>query len=180
MVVAVVAVLLIVGLAATSYLTWTARRLDRLHQAVDAAALALTVALARRAQAADALAERLSEATGGRLAAAAGVALAAGGLGHNREVAENALTRGLVAVAGESPQALRPGTPAADTLLDAAARVAVARRFHNDAVRGALAVRRRRVPRWLHLAGSAPWPAFFEIDDTLPTLAAAQPTADAP
>lgn len=179
MVVAVVASLVL--LLAAGYLNWTARRLDRLHRSVDASAAALTAALDRRALAAAALARgELPETLGLRLAACARACASATALGHDREVRENALTRCLVAVAAEEPRAVRPGTAAADALLDAAARVAVARRFYNDAVRGALAVRRRRLPRWLHLAGRASWPSFFEIDDTLPTFAGPLPVADAP
>jgi hypothetical protein len=36
---------------------------------------------------------------------------------------------------------------------------------HNDAVRDTLALRSRRLVRWLHLAGTAPMPAYFEIAD---------------
>jgi hypothetical protein len=48
---------------------------------------------------------------------------------------------------------------------DEALRATFARRFHNDAVRDALVVRDRRLVRWLRLAGSAPHPAYFEMDD---------------
>ncbi len=39
----------------------------------------------------------------------------------------------------------------------------IARRVHNDAVRDTLMLRRRRVARWLGLAGRAPRPRYFEI-----------------
>ncbi len=48
-------------------------------------------------------------------------------------------------------------------LADAEARVLIARRFHNDAVRDTLALRTRRPVRWLHLGGTAPLPTYFEI-----------------
>jgi hypothetical protein len=44
----------------------------------------------------------------------------------------------------------------------------MARRFHNDSVRAARAVRRHRVVRLLRLAGHAPFPQAFEMDDETP------------
>ena len=48
-------------------------------------------------------------------------------------------------------------------LADAEARVLLARRFHNDAVRDTLALRERRWVRLLRLGGRAPLPSYFEI-----------------
>ena len=48
-------------------------------------------------------------------------------------------------------------------LADAEARVLLARRFHNDAVRDTLALRERTLVRWLHLGGTAAMPTYFEI-----------------
>ena len=42
----------------------------------------------------------------------------------------------------------------------------LARAFHNAAVRDTRAVRLRRLPRALHLAGHRALPQYFEIDDT--------------
>jgi hypothetical protein len=95
------------------------------------------------------------------LAQAALVAAEARGLGHDREMVENALSRALrdtVAAGGCEERALQH-------VGDAVMRASFARQFHNDAVRDALVVRRRRIVRFLHLAGSAPLPAYFEIDD---------------
>jgi hypothetical protein len=65
-------------------------------------------------------------------------------------------------------------------LAAAGLRVQLARRFHNDVVRSARVVRRKRVVRYLRLAGHAPWPQTFEISDTPPeTLAAGAVTSDA-
>ena len=47
----------------------------------------------------------------------------------------------------------------------------MARRFHNDAVRAARALRRHRTVRWLRLAGHAPFPLAFEMDDEPPAAA---------
>ena len=44
----------------------------------------------------------------------------------------------------------------------------LARRFHNDAVASALALRSRRPVRWLRLAGHAAEPRVVELDDTPP------------
>lgn len=151
--------LALVGLLAVlhvAYATWTAKRLDRLHARVDAARAALDGQLRQRATAA------LTFATGSRtvgareIAAAAGDALDVDGLGHEREAAENALSRVLQNLADDADK----------VLIDATTRAAFARRFHNDAVRDALVVRRRRIVRWFHLAGSARMPSFFEMDDT--------------
>jgi hypothetical protein len=65
-------------------------------------------------------------------------------------------------------------------LAAAGLRVQLARRFHNDVVRSARVVRRKRVVRYLRLAGHAPWPQTFEISDTPPgTLASGAVTSDA-
>jgi 8-oxo-dGTP pyrophosphatase MutT (NUDIX family) len=48
-------------------------------------------------------------------------------------------------------------------LADAEARVLLARRFHNDAVRDTLALRERPLVRMLHLGGTAALPTYFEI-----------------
>ncbi len=69
-----------------------------------------------------------------------------------------------------SPAGADPGAAGA-TCTDAARRVALARRFYNDAVRDTVLLRRRRLPRLLRLGGAQPLPAFFEIDDTVPVPA---------
>ena len=48
-------------------------------------------------------------------------------------------------------------------MADAEARVLLARRFHNDAVRDTVALRERPMVRALHLGGTAPMPQYFEI-----------------
>jgi hypothetical protein len=45
-------------------------------------------------------------------------------------------------------------------------KVMLARRFHATAVEDTTALRRKRPVRWFRLAGSAPFPAYFDIDDT--------------
>jgi len=148
------------------YVTWTAGRLDRLHARVDAAAAALDAALVRRAAAARAVASHLPPGPAAdALSRAADDALDAGPDG--REGVENDLSRAL-----RTALPLLATDPVLAELDTAATRVGLARSFHNAAVRDTRAVRLRRLPRALRLAGHRALPEFFEIDDT--------PTADAP
>jgi hypothetical protein len=144
------------------YASWTARRLDRLHARVDAAAASLDSQLRERAAAALVLADsgELPRSAAEAVRAAGRDAHESTGLGHDREKCENALSRSL-------RDRLPDGAdgPAAHALADEATRASFARRFHNDAVRDVEIVRRRRVVRWLHLAGHAAPPTYFEIDD---------------
>ena len=155
-VVLVVALVLLLAL----YVTWTASRLDRLHARVDAAWAALDAQLVRRASAARQVAASLppgSEAEA--LARAAGATLELGAEG--RESRENDLSRALRAAVPLLP----PGADLSE-LETASTRVGLARAFHNDAVRDTRAVRLRRMPRALRLAGRRALPQYFEIDDT--------------
>jgi hypothetical protein len=161
------------------YLSFSASRLDRLHHRVEGARAALDAQLVRRAEAAVELATSgcLDPASGLIVAAAAAEALEAGETGdHHRERAESDLTRALeVALDPETLAALR-GDPFASGLLDRLAagclRVRLARRFHNDAVTDARRVRGKRVVRWARLAGRAPEPRTFEMDDASPAALA--------
>jgi 8-oxo-dGTP pyrophosphatase MutT (NUDIX family) len=136
----------------------TANRLDRLHVRYDLSWQALDGALARRAVVARAVAV---EAYGGgpegrRLAALADAAEKAPR--QSREVAENELSAALARV---NPSSLAVALVA--ELADAEARVLLARRFHNDAVRDTLALRERPLVRLLRLGGTAALPSYFEI-----------------
>jgi hypothetical protein len=155
------------------YLSWTAGRLDRLHARIDAARAALDAQLLRRASVAQEMA------TSGLLDPAASIVLyqaahdARQAEEDHREVAESELSQALRAVFSDSGQlaAVRgaPGGEAAVAELSAAVRrVPMARRFHNDAVRAARALRRHRTVRWLRLAGHAPFPLAVEMDDEPP------------
>lgn len=146
-------VVLVAALAAIR----AATRLDRLHVRTDAAWSALDRALLRRAVVVRTLvaAGGLPEPTNGGLAAAAGRAMAAD---PDREIAENELGRMLGALDRDGLDATL-----AVELADAEARVLIARRVYNDAVRDTHALRTRRAVRWLRLAGTAPWPRYFEI-----------------
>ena len=150
----VLAAVLLVGLWAFQ----TANRLDRLHVRYDLSWQALDGALARRSVVARAVAV---DAYGGgpdgkRLAALAGAAERAPRSG--REAAENELSGALARV---DPASLPLALVA--ELADAEARVLLARRFHNDAVRDTLALRERPAVRVLRLGGTAALPTYFEI-----------------
>jgi 8-oxo-dGTP pyrophosphatase MutT (NUDIX family) len=152
----VAAVAVLVALAAWAY--QTANRLNRLHVRYDLSWQALDGALARRSVVARAVAV---DAYGGaeegkRLAALADAAERAPR--HGREAAENELSAALAAV---DPAAL-PAALVAE-LADADARVLLARRFHNDAVRDTLMLRERPLVRLLRLGGTAALPTYFEI-----------------
>jgi 8-oxo-dGTP pyrophosphatase MutT (NUDIX family) len=149
-----VVVLLLFGLWAFQ----TANRLDRLHVRYDLSWQALDGLLARRAVVARAVAV---DAYGGgpdgkRLAALADAAERAPRT--TREAAENELSAALALV----DPAMLPVALVAE-LADAEARVLLARRFHNDAVRDTLALRERPSVRVLRLGGTAAVPTYFEI-----------------
>ncbi|MDX2848049.1 hypothetical protein [Actinacidiphila glaucinigra] len=157
------------------YLSWTAGRLDRLHARIDAARAALDAQLLRRASVAQELA------TAGVLDPAASIVLyeaahsARQAEDEQREVAESELSQALRAVFAEpdavdAVRAAPGGDEAAHELTQAVRRVPMARRFHNDAVRAARALRAHRKVRWFRLAGHAPRPVTFEMDDEPPVV----------
>jgi len=127
-----------------------ATRLDRLHVRTDAAWAALDAALYRRAVVASGLHGYAG------LLRAAHAALVAGP--SAREELENELGRALSML---DRGGLEPAS--AGRLADAEQAVVIARRVYNDAVRDTLALRSRRMVRWLRLAGTAPLPRYFEI-----------------
>ncbi|MFA1705082.1 NUDIX hydrolase [Mycobacterium intracellulare] len=136
----------------------TANRLDRLHVRYDLSWQALDGALARRAVVARAVAiDAYGGASEGRRLAALADA-AEGAPRPARETCENELSAALAAV---DPASLPAGLIA--ELADAEARVLLARRFHNDAVRDTLALAERPLVRLFHLGGTAGLPSYFEI-----------------
>jgi 8-oxo-dGTP pyrophosphatase MutT (NUDIX family) len=140
----------------------TANRLDRLHVRYDLSWQALDSALARRAVVARAVAANAySGAPEGNSAAKQLAALADAAERaprQAREACENKLSAALATV---DPESVPAGLIA--ELADAEARVLLARRFHNDAVRDTLALRERRLVRLLRLGGTAALPSYFEI-----------------
>jgi hypothetical protein len=162
------------------YLSQTAARLDRLHHRVDTSRAALHAQFQERANEVLALASsgRLDPASSMVLADAADAASAASrregeAFDAQRCAAESALTKALdVALAGpgvmEELQAQTDGERTMNNLAAAVQKAAWSRRFHNDAVRSCLAVRKQRLVRLFRLAGSAPLPRSVELDDEVP------------
>ncbi|MET9855112.1 hypothetical protein ABZY57_19475 [Streptomyces sp. NPDC006450] len=162
------------------YLSWTAGRLDRLHSRMDAARAALDAQLVRRASVV------LEVATSGVLDPASSLVLyeaahaARQAEEEHREVAESELSQALRAVFSDVGQvdalkAAPGGAEATEELAAAVRRVPMARRFLNDAVRAARALRRHRKVRWFRLAGHAAFPLAFEMDDEPPVDLAERP-----
>lgn len=191
-----VAIVIAVAVLVGFYVSWRATRLDRLHARAEGASAALDAALARRGAVALELAAcgLLDPATSLLIAGAAHDARAAGqvasvagagGEAQPRELAESDLSRALrAAFAQPGFRASLTGREGADELLAeleaAAQQVFLARKFYNDAVAATVAARRRRLVRLLHLAGGAPAPAFFEIDDAPPPGGDGHDGADMP
>ncbi|MGW7253169.1 hypothetical protein [Streptomyces sp. NPDC054834] len=157
------------------YLSWTAGRLDRLHARIDAARAALDAQLLRRASVTQELA------TSGVLDPAASIVLyeaahaARQAEEEQREVAESELSQALRAVFADAQQLevvhdAPGGEAAARELTEAVRRVPMARRFHNDAVGAVRRLREHRKVRWFRLAGHAPFPMAFEMDDEPPAV----------
>ena len=157
----------VVAILLSMWVTFTLTRLDRLHARVDAARAALDAQLVRRAVAllhvVEAPGTPLEPGERSELQAVALAATTPEGP-ERREAVENAVGRGVARLAGSAGLTAE----AAAELREAAARVQVARRFYNDAVRDTRTLRARRMPRLLHLAGHVELPQFFDIDDTEP------------
>ncbi|MGA3256289.1 MAG: NUDIX domain-containing protein [Mycobacterium sp.] len=158
LVVVLAAVLAMVG----AWAIRAAQRLDRLNVRYDLSWQALDAALARRAVVARAVAidayggASKTSPQGRRLAALADAAECAPR--PARENAENDLSAALTMV---DPASLPAGLIA--EMADAEARVMLARRFHNDAVRDTRALGTRRMVRTFRLGGTAALPSYFEI-----------------
>jgi hypothetical protein len=153
------------------YISWRASRLDRLHNRVEAARTALDLAMVRRSSVAYELAssELLDPATSLLLASAVRRAKEAGQA--ERDLAESDLTRALRATFGQpgfrSEVEGRDGAKELLAELDAAAhQVFIARKFYNDVAARTIDARRRPLARVFRLAGNAPQPEFFEMDDS--------------
>ena len=160
-----------VAILLTMWVTFTLTRLDRLHARVDAAQATMDAQLVRRAAALLHVAESADSGVPDELRGGyddiAKRALDAAQEEGERQDTENAVGRAVRELAA-LPEPLR--RDAAEELTEAAARVLIARRFYNDAVRDTKALRGRRMPRLFRLAGHRPLPEFFDIDDSPPTL----------
>lgn len=152
------AALIAILIAIAAWAVQTANRLDRLHVRYDLSWQALDAALARRSVVARAIAvDAYGERPEGRHLVSLADA-AENAPRSTREACENQLSTAL-----ETIDPARVPLGLVDELADTEARVVLARRFHNDAVRDTLALRERRPVRWLKLGGRAPLPAYFEI-----------------
>jgi 8-oxo-dGTP pyrophosphatase MutT (NUDIX family) len=154
------AVMLLVLVAFGAWGYRTANRLDRLHVRYDLSWQALDSALARRAVVARAVAANAfsggSDTDAKQLVALADAAERAPR--QAREACENTLSAALAMV---DPESVPAGLIA--EMADAEARVLLARRFHNDAVRDTLALRERGLVLLFRLGGKAALPSYFEI-----------------
>jgi hypothetical protein len=150
------------------YVSWRASRLDRLHNRVEAT---------RTASAASELASSglVDPATSLLLGDAVRRARQAGPA--ERDLAESDLTRALRATLGDPD--FRKELVGDDGTADhgagelvaeveaAAQQVFIARKFYNDLAGRTVYARRRPLARVLRLAGGAPLPVFFDMDDAV-------------
>jgi hypothetical protein len=154
------------------YISWRASRLDRLHNRVEAARTALDLAMVRRSSSAYELASSglLDPATSLLLADA--VRRAKDADPAERDLAESDLTRALRAAFGqpefrESLTVVDGAEELVGEVEAAAHQVFLARKFYNDIAARTIEARQRPLARVFRLAGHAPLPAFFEMDDAL-------------
>jgi hypothetical protein len=157
------------------YLSMTAGRLDHLHRRIEMSRLALDAQLLRRSSVCLELASAqvLDPASSLLLASAAHQARTAPDLSDDEHcLAESDLTAALVAALDPDDLAVAAASPDGIEMLDeldaACRRVQLTRRFHNDAVRACRQLRRQRMVRLFRLAGHAPWPETWEMDDSMP------------
>src|SRR6185437_13172427 len=153
------------------YVSWRAGRLDRMHNRVEPARTALDLALVRRSSSAYELA------SSGLLDPATSLLLADAVSGTKngdrpRDLAESDLTKALRASFSqpEFRPSLKAEAGAQELVAEveaAAHQVFLARKFYNDVAARTNDARRRPLVRLLRLAGNAPQPAFFEMDDAL-------------
>ncbi|MDH4159990.1 MAG: hypothetical protein OEV62_07015 [Actinomycetota bacterium] len=171
-------VVVVVAAFVALYLRGLVGRLDRLHLRVETTAEALDAQLLRRSSSVLELgsAAVLDPASSLILVSAATAAQTAGAL--EREVVESALSEDLRVVLDspgvlEQLQSAPGGSEQLAELAQATDRVALAHRFHNDAVRSVRELRSRPVVRLLRLAGRAALPQSFEMDDAPPAVLSA-------
>jgi hypothetical protein len=155
------------------WLVWTANRLDRMHHRIDVARATLDSRLLQRSGATVELASSEVLDPPSRLVLLDAAHHARNAAEDRFEEAESALSQALRAVFAEAAdvRALRSDpsvAPLLAELADDCARVELARRFHNDVVVSARALRSRRRVRWLHLAGRASELRAVDLDDVPP------------
>lgn len=170
----ILVLVLLVGMVAV-FLSWTAGRLDRMHIRLTTAHASLDRQLIDRGSIVRdfAVSGLVDPATTLVLVEAADNARTAPASG--REAAEGELSR-LLRTVLDPPDAAsdvweRADEPHRELLADLVAaceRVRYAHRFHNDLVERTRRMRRRAVVRVFRLAGRAPWPQPFVVDDAPP------------
>ena len=168
-----IAAMVLIAVLIAVWLSWTANRLDRIHHRIDVARAALDGQLQRRSGATLELAATDSLDPPSRLLLLDAAHHARNAEPAELEHAESVLSQLLRAVLGDAEEVriLREDpdlAPLVDELAASCSRVELARRFHNDAVASALALRSRRSVRWMRLAGHAEVPRDVEFDDTPP------------
>jgi len=139
------------------WLVSTANRLDRMHHRIDVARGRLDTQLLRRSSI------TLELAASDALDPASRVVLL--------DAAHRARSSSPDDLKADDLAALRrdPGVgPLVEELARACARVELSRRFHNDAVVSARALRSRRLVRWFRLAGRAAELHTVDLDDVPP------------
>lgn len=167
-------VLLVLLVAAVGlWLWWTANRLDRMHHRIDVARGSLDAQLLRRSGATVELATAEVLDPPSRLVLLDAAHRARNAPPEEFEKAESELSEALRAVFAEAPDVATwrrdpEAAPLVDELARDCAKVELARRFHNDAVVSARALRSRRRVRWLRLAGRAAELRTVDLDDVPP------------
>ncbi|MEO5711560.1 MAG: hypothetical protein ABIQ59_17260 [Nocardioidaceae bacterium] len=161
--------LLLVGL----WLTWTANRLDRMHHRIDVARGTLDSQLLRRSGATLELASSEALDPPSRLVLLDAAHQARNAGPEEFESAESTLSQALRVVFADADDValLREDaglSPLVDELARDCVRVELSRRFHNDVVVSARALRSRRRVRWLRLAGHAAELRAVDLDDVPP------------
>ena len=164
-----IVVLLLLGL----WLSWTANRLDRMHHRIEVSRTSLTTQLLHRSGTALELAtsDALDPARSLLLVDLAHQARAASPAEF--EGAESDLSEALRAVFADASEvrALKANPDTGQLLSELTGdcrKVELARRFHNDVVVSARALRSRRRVRWLRLAGRAADLETVDLDDESP------------
>jgi len=164
-----IAVLLVLGL----WLSWTANRLDRMHHRIDVARASLETQLLHRSG------TTLELATSGALDPARSLLLldcahyARAAAADAFEPAESDLSEALRAVFADAEEVvtLKQDAGVGELLVELAGdcrKVVLSRRFHNDVVVSARALRSRRRVRWLRLTGRAAVIGTVDLDDAPP------------
>lgn len=171
-------VLIFIVLALVAWrLSALAGRLDRVHIRRDQALTSLRLQLAWRTSAVAKLltAGILDPVSANVLSAEVErVTKSAEGSLSQYIAAESDMTQALCKVFDDKEiiQEISTDTFAADvmnTLADACRRVELARRFHNDAVGAAQLLHKRKLVRYLRLAGRTDFPVTIDMDDSVPT-----------